>query len=949
MKKTDVARTVLASALAVALTACGGGGGGGGGIRPSTPTAPPPTSPPPPPPPTSPPPPLPPVTAPTPEPAIDAHLTLTNARAAQALGFTGAGYRIGVIDSGINANHPALQGRVSDSFIYVDPRTNNVAVGDVVGHGTVVAELAAGRAVGQWPGGIAPGAGLVSARIISDRAPVDDGSGQGNEVDGPLGLGSVHADLIGAGVRIMNNSWGGLYWNDPTVTNQIAQEYRSFVIGNDGLVVFASGNESRAQPSDTAALPSQAGPNGTLPAADLERGWLVVGALDTANPTQLASYSNACGVAMRYCLVAPGTSLFIDPDATASNIRYFYGSGTSFAAPLVSGAAALVWQAFPYFNNDLVRQTLLGTATDLGAAGVDPTFGYGLLNVGKAVLGPARFDWGTVDVEVTTLRSTWANDISGNGGLTKRGSGTLILSSSNNTFAGDTQVLDGTLQTASLQSARVDILNGATLIGAGRIAGTVSNRGSTLQVGGAVLAIGGNYTQDDFGRLALNVGDRLNVSGTATIDGDLQLIGRRDYVVNNTTYPVLQAANGLQGTFASLSSGPAVTFLDATLSYDANTAYVSLQRMDVTAVAASLGAVGTASMDSAIRVEQAFQKVDAQQLQGNGGISSGFIRAAAALQQSPDAKTAADSLRSLSGRAHAASAAMTFDTIDLGRRALAAHFDGLSQQPRMLGTWQRALGGPGEGGATSNGFATSGWMMGNDLRLASGAVAGFAFGETRSNSLGDLDGARGRDRQVQAQLYWGTTLGAAYTLGQLGFGNVNRQIERNLQLGEDRSSAFSDYSGSYLSGNLETGYRWGHTAASLTPYMGLDYVRLRSEGFRESGGEGFGLRAAASTSSRTQVLAGVRSAYRWRGLQLGGYVEWQQALSSQGLMLDASFIGVEAWAPLRGMQPARSGGVFGIAASAPLGQQSQLRFGYDQRVGERGDDRALSLKYSADF
>ncbi len=874
---------------------------------------------------------------------------MTNARAAQALGFTGAGYRIGVIDSGINANHPALQGRVSDSFIYVDPRNNNVAVGDVVGHGTVVAELAAGRAVGQWPGGIAPGAGLVSARIISDRAPVDDGSGQGNEVDGPLGLGSVHADLIGAGVRIMNNSWGGLYWNDPTVTNQIAQEYRSFVIGNDGLVVFASGNESRAQPSDTAALPSQVGPNGTLPAADLERGWLVVGALDTANPNQLASYSNACGVAMRYCLVAPGTSLFIDPDATASNIRYFYGSGTSFAAPLVSGAAALVWQAFPYFNNDLVRQTLLGTATDLGAAGVDPTFGYGLLNVGKAVLGPARFDWGTVDVEVTTLRSTWANDISGNGGLTKRGSGTLILSSSNNTFAGDTQVLDGTLQTASLQSVRVDILNGATLIGAGRIAGTVSNRGSTLQVGGAVLAIGGNYTQDDFGRLALNVGDRLNVSGTATIDGDLQLIGRRDYVVNNTTYPVLQAANGLQGTFASLSSGPAVTFLDATLSYDANTAYVSLQRMDVTAVAASLGAVGTASMDSAIRVEQAFQKVDAQQLQGNGGISSGFIRAAAALQQSPDAKTAADSLRSLSGRAHAASAAMTFDTIDLGRRALAAHFDGLSQQPRMLGTWQRALGGPGEGGATSNGFATSGWMMGNDLGLASGAVAGFAFGETRSNSLGDLDGARGRDRQVQAQLYWGTTLGAAYTLGQLGFGNVNRQIERNLQLGEDRSSAFSDYSGSYLSGNLETGYRWGHTAASLTPYMGLDYVRLRSEGFRESGGEGFGLRAAASTSSRTQVLAGMRSAYRWRGLQLGGYVEWQQALSSQGLMLDASFIGVEAWAPLRGMQPARSGGVFGIAASALLGQQSQLRFGYDQRVGERGDDRALSLKYSADF
>ncbi|MFA4404787.1 S8 family serine peptidase [Xanthomonas perforans] len=945
MKKQNVARTVLASALAVALTACGGGGGGGG-IRQSTPAAPPVTSPPPPPPPTSPPPPV--TTPTTPEPAIDAHLALTNARAAQALGFTGAGYRIGVIDTGINANHPALQGRVSDSFIYVDPRTNNTAVGDVVGHGTVVAELAAGRAVGQWPGGIAPGAGLVSARIISDRAPEDDGSGDGNEVDGPLGLGPVHADLIGAGVRIMNNSWGGLYWNDPTVTNQIAQEYRPFILSNDGLVVFASGNESRSQPSDTAALPSQPGSNGTLPAADLERGWLVVGALDTANPTQLASYSNACGVAMRYCLVAPGTSLFIDPDATAGNVRYFYGSGTSFAAPLVSGAAALVWQAFPYFNNDLVRQTLLGTATDLGAAGVDPVFGYGLLNVGKAVLGPARFDWGTVDVNVTTLRSTWANDISGTGGLTKRGTGTLVLSSTANTFSGDTQVLGGTLQTASLQSARVSVANGARLVGAGNIGGRVDNAG-TLQVNGATASIAGNYTQASNGRLALNVGDRLNVAGTATIAGDLQLLGRRDYVANNTTYAVLQATNGLQGTFDTLSSGPAVTFLSATRSYDANTAYVSLQRMDVTAVAASLGAIGTASMDSAIRVEQAFQQVDAQQFQGNGALSGGFIRAAAALQQSPTAKAAADSLRSLSGRAHADSAAMTFDTIDLGRRALAAHFDGLSQQPRLLGNWQRALGGPGEGGATTSGFATSGWMMGNDVRLASGAVTGFAFGETRSSSLGDLDGARGRDRQVQAQLYWGTTLGAAYTLGQVGFGNVNRQIERTLQLGEDRSSAFSDYSGSYLSSNLETGYRLGGAHASLTPYMGLDYVRLRSDGFRESGGDGFGLRADANTSSRTQALAGVRSAYRWRGIQLGGYAEWQQALSSDGLTLDASFVGVDAWAPLRGMQPARSGGLFGITAAAPLGQQSQLRFGYDQRVGERGDDRALSLKYSADF
>lgn len=560
MKKIDVARTVLASALAVALTACGGGGGGGG-IRPSTPTAPPPTSPPPPPPPTSPPPPPPPVVAPptTPEPAFDAHLALTNARAAQALGFTGAGYRIGVIDTGINTNHPALQGRVSNSFIYVDPRTNNVAAGDVVGHGTVVAQLAAGRAVGQWPGGIASGAGLVSARIISDEAPDDDGSGEGNEVDGPLGLGPVHADLISAGVRIMNNSWGGLYWNDPAVTNQIAQEYRPFVIGNDGLVVFASGNESRSQPP----IPQRCPANWARTARCRPPIWSAAGwsSLRWIPPILRSWPRTPMPVAWR-CAIAWWRRA---PRCSSTPMRLPAISATStaaapsFAAPLVSGAAALVWQAFPYFSNDLVRQTLLGTATDLGVAGVDPTFGYGLLNVGKAVLGPARFDWGTVDVTVNTLRSTWANDISGTGGLTKRGTGTLVLSSGANTFNGDTQVLGGTLQTASLQSARVGIANGATLIGAGRIGGRVDNAG-TLQVNSAALSIAGNYTQASNGRLALNVGDRVNVTGTATIAGDLQVLGRRDYVVDNATYTLLQASSGLQGTFDTLSRGAAVTF-----------------------------------------------------------------------------------------------------------------------------------------------------------------------------------------------------------------------------------------------------------------------------------------------------------------------------------------------------------------------------------------------------
>ncbi|HJW05624.1 MAG TPA: S8 family peptidase, partial [Rhodanobacter sp.] len=343
-RRRDVAWLV---AMALGLSACGGGGNGN--VRPTSPPSIPSSSPPPPPPPTT----------PTNQPPLDAQLTLTNADAAHSLGYTGAGVTIGVVDSGIMRNHPALTGRVKQELIYVDPATNNTAIDDVVGHGTWVSQIAAGKAFDKFPGGIAPAASLVSARIISDVEPKDDGSGQGNAVtaaDAAFFAQTLNPDLIKAGVQVMNNSWGGIYWNtaDASINQAFAQAYEPFVLQHGGLVVFAAGNESRSDPSDIASLPSLA--------PQLAPGWLVAVAVDSNHPTQLASYSNACGRAMTYCLAAPGDVIVSDKDAVVGvSPTYWVVSGTSFAAPEVSGAAALVWQAFPYFSNDLVRQTLLGT------------------------------------------------------------------------------------------------------------------------------------------------------------------------------------------------------------------------------------------------------------------------------------------------------------------------------------------------------------------------------------------------------------------------------------------------------------------------------------------------------------------------------------------------------------------------------------------------------------
>jgi autotransporter-associated beta strand protein len=896
MGKTGAVSKAALLGTSLLLAACGGGGGGGT-VR----ADPPPASPPP----NTPPPTTPPVVG-TPNPAFGKHLAVTNTGSAHAAGFTGQGIRIGVVDSGVNRNHPALQGRVLNNLTYIASPPNNLSVDDVVGHGTAVSQIMAGKPFGNWPGGIAPGASIISARIISDKPPADDGSGQGNEVNGALGLAPIHQDLINRGAKIMNNSWGGLYWTNPAATAPIADEYRPFIAGNGGLVVFATGNESRPNPSSMAALPSQLGSGGGLPAADLERGWLAVAAVDTDNPHQLASYSNACGVAMNYCLAAPGTVTVTGTNDTPTNPSYWNWSGTSFAAPQVSGAAALVWEAFPYFNNDLVRQTLLGTATDLGSPGVDPVFGYGLLNVGKAVLGPSRFDWGDVAVSFDSITSVWSNAISGDGGLIKRGSGRLELAFSTN-YGGDTRVQGGTLAFSSSVPGNSFIEAGGNLELRGlSVRGDIDNRGTlTVQGMAGSRVVEGNYVQGPGGRFAYQIGSPLTVLGTAQLAGDLQVIGIRSGYVRSDRESVLTANGGLTGRFDSLSNGPGV-FLQASLGYNANDAWLDITRLDVTATALSLGRISAASAAAAVRTEKAFRQIDIYDDSAGTtepGMES-FKSLAGEFQRAATQSEAKASLASLSGELHAAADAMTFDAIGMNRRALSSRFDQLIDQPVQRGDWYQRLGEAGRGSYGANDFQMVGWMLGSDLRLGQHGVVGAAFGETRSHKLGGSRD-RGQDRQAQGQFYFGSLHGNAYALGQLGFGRYERQLRRELLLGRTSHGVASEYSGDFLSVSFETGYRFGTDAIGMTPYLGIEYARVDRDGFVEAGANGFGLKAEASVGERTSAVGGLRAERAWkdghgRSFALRGYAEWQETLGVRGLGMDASFVGVEAWAPLVG-------------------------------------------------
>ena len=947
MERTTMVRSALATALAMAMTACGGGGGGGN-VRidppPTTPT-----------PPTTPPPTAPPPAKPQ-EPAFDAHLSVTNARAAQAAGLTGQGVRIGIVDSGVQRNAAALNGRVVGNLNYIDPARNNLLVDDVVGHGTAVASLAAGAPVGTWPGGIAPGAQIVSARIIADKPPVDDGSGKGNSFSGPLGVAQVHQDLISYNVKVMNNSWGGLYWTDLPTTAQVAAEYRPFVINHGGLVVFAAGNDARTEPSSLAALPSQLGVAGSLPAADLERGWLVATAVDPYAPGTLASYANACGQAARYCLAAPGSAVY--PDANGST--YYWNYGTSFAAPLISGAAALVWQRYPYFDNNLVRQTLLGTAKDIGAPGVDAVFGYGLLDISRAIKGPGRFDWGDVvaNVDAPSSGSLWSNDIVGSGGLVKQGGGTLVLAG-NNSYSGATRIERGilSLQNGGVIRSNVTILgqpdpdstglqfNGGTP----RVIGNVVNGSSVfLTTGSTTGTIEGNYTQQAGGQLMVALGaNALQVTGTASINGGVRVHGFVSGYVpqNGSRQDLVHAAGGLSGTFSSPASSSGLqglSLLQSSYGYDSNTAWLNLTQVSVTAAATGLAA---SAQSAAQRLEGAFSALDGSPaLQG-----SAFGTAAGALQWTGGGSEGlAASLQSLSGQAHARAESATFDSIDMSRRAIAERFDRVQAAPRLRGAWQSALGEAGQGSFAGNAADSRGWMAGQDLPLGSNGLMGVAFGETRSNGGSSFGGDRGRDRQAQAQFYAGWNLGRGYALAQVGSGQFTRALDRQLLLGAGAYGVSARYGGRFSSASVEGGYRFGRAGASLTPYLGASTTRVDTDAFNELGGFGFGLRGDANRVQRSQMLAGIRGERGWGRWTLRGHAEWQQRLDGADADWQASFVGVDAWAPLAGWDAPRGSALFGVALESWWGRNGRLSLGFDQRVGGEGA-RQAALRYSTGF
>jgi VCBS repeat-containing protein len=286
-----------------------------------------------------------------------------------SLGFTGAGVVVAGMDSGVDPAHPDLVGKWrGGTNSWYDPYGQNASPYDPIGHGTQTMGLMVGGSAGGSAIGVAPDARWIAAKIFDD-------AGQGT-------LSAIHLafqwllDPDGDPATIdapdvVNGSWtlqGG-------APGSCDLEFQGDVLALEAAgigVVFAAGNDGPAA--------------GTSDSPANNPGGFSAGAVDSASA--VASFSSrgpsACDGAIFPTLAAPGVDVWTSDLSWGGFPSYAVVSGTSFAAPHVAGAMALLAAAAPAASVAELKSALVQGALDLGQAGADNTYGHGLADVAAA-------------------------------------------------------------------------------------------------------------------------------------------------------------------------------------------------------------------------------------------------------------------------------------------------------------------------------------------------------------------------------------------------------------------------------------------------------------------------------------------------------------------------------------------------------------------------------------
>ena len=964
-----------------------------------------------------------------------------NAQQAYAAGHTGKGVKLGIFDQPVYAAHPEFSGtdkvvtlvtsgireytdpyipvKAGDPFRY-DGSPTVGSDGKLGSHGTHVGGIAAGSRDGSPMHGVAFGAQIISADN-GDPGP-EDGIIRGN--DGAVYKAGWDA-LIASGARIINNSWGiGITdrfdqgGRDPAFPHFTVQDAQlqfdqikpllgtkpggayegAIAAARSGIVtIFAAGNDYNLNNPDAIAGLAYFVP-------DIAPNWLTVAALqvnpNTASPDPytISTFSSRCGYTASFCVSAPGTRVYSavigGTSADDLTVGYANKSGTSMAAPHVAGSVAVLMERFPYMTGAQVASVLRTTATDMGAPGVDSLYGWGMINLGKAIDGPAMLvtaqdipeefringAYGSgqfvadlpgigaiIDAGKPTERvcsgiqcglDVWRNDIAGHGGLTKEGIGTLVLTGEN-TYSGPTLVNQGRLAINGSLASAVTVNDGGILGGNGRIASLTDNRGGSVAPGNSIgtLQVAGDVTFQPGSNYAVEVSptssDLIVADGKASIDGATVSLSLENSPTLLTAgevksllgrqFNILQAAGGIDGRFAEVL--PDYAFLGGDLAYSASGIQLAVERND-----ASFASLGLTPNQRAVASA-------AEQLGAGNGLYESLLL-------SPSAAVAQQAFQQLSGEIHPAIGTLL---INDSRQLRDAVGDRLRQDAlydagtptdansnawfKVLGAWGKSDGGHDQASTTSS---IGGLLAGVDGLVSDQTRLGFVTGYSDSSlSMGD-----GTHSSAKADSYHlGAYLGHEIDALRLTVGGAHSwhriDVKRDLQWGDTSGREKTKRDARTTQLFTEAAYRLDLQPLALEPFANLAYVHLDSDSFHEKG-DNAALHGGDDRRDALLSTLGVRASHTLalsdqQQLQLSGSLGWQHNLSSTHSEQDLAFAGSSNTFAVQSVSMDRNAAVIGARAGLAVAKDVRVNLDYNGVLGSRDKTHGVGLTLDWQF
>ncbi len=916
-------------------------------------------------------------------------------------------------------------------------------------HGTHVAGTIAANRDGNGMHGVAFGADLTAARLFFNSARQWQRTATGYSVvtlggvgPDPTAFEDMYAQMNAQGVRAINHSWGlanepdeedyDLIYQDPgdrEYLNTYAEGSRS----NGMIQVWAAGNSG---PNATPESSPIAGIYATLPRAfeDIEPYWLSV--VNVNQSLTLDDSSNRCGLSANWCLAAPGTDILSTVYGSDSQINaqvltgdqgemmldvisrmptydYALNTGTSMAAPHVTGALGLLFERFPYLTNAQVRDVLLTTATDLGEEGVDDIYGWGLMNLAAAIEGYGQL---RVDTDVVMNQKAgglkvwegdawddWTNNIGGPGRLTKSGIGWLRLSG-DNSFNGAT-VREGVLELDGLNTltGSLDVTGGQFLLN-----GTLRNMAFNSSGGSSVVSASGVL---DSTNLAIN-GGVVSFNGVQTggntvvgVDGTLKGIGRLgDTRVEGTIAPgnsigtltidgdYVQTASGVYqaelapGSRSDLLQVTGSASLDGTLVAlpEAGVYYLGEQFNFLAAEGGINGRFATTDFSAFSPFLQFNLIYDAQRLhidvvRGNALASAAVTANQLSVAQQVDAlavdqglprpltqlfpEQVGAALDSLTGELHAATPMLLVESSRYLRdaalgRSLAQRAPGVGEGA-VSGAWVQAIGGStrldGDANTARSEGNSNGLLVGADHQFGSGWQVGGLLGTGRTD-LKQGQGRRARSNIDSTHIgaYVGHQWGGFGLKAGLGYSRHDVDSQRSLGFAGYQDTLSARYDATTRQAFIEGGYRFGGVQGGLEPYLQVARVEVDVDGISERGGAA-ALSGQAADTRTTLATAGVRFD---QGLKAAWQQDaWLHVVGGVGYRKAFGDRDQVADLALAGGDAFRVTGaaiadnalVAELGLSAWLSPRQQLELGYNGQFGSEGRDHSINARWSLQF